>query len=62
MTKFHIMGDNFEKEEKWINSWIKKGYRLKQGHRQQFTRVMINKIRTTAQKKADEGSAESTEA
>ncbi len=29
MTKFHIMGDNFEKEEKWINSWIKKGYRLK---------------------------------
>lgn len=28
----------------------KKGYRKKQGHRQGFTRVMINKIRTTAQK------------
>ncbi len=28
----------------------KKGYRRKQGHRQNFTRVMINKIRTTAQK------------
>ncbi len=28
----------------------KKGYRRKQGHRQGFTRVMINKIRTTAQK------------
>lgn len=37
----------------------KKGYRKKQGHRQCFTRVMINKIRTTAQKsKAD--SAEAT--
>lgn len=28
----------------------KKGYRKKQGHRQCFTRVMINKIRTTASK------------
>ncbi len=28
----------------------KKGYRKKQGHRQGFTRVMINKIRTTAAK------------
>ena len=28
----------------------KKGYRRKQGHRQDFTRVMINKIRTTAKK------------
>ena len=37
----------------------KKGYRKKQGHRQGFTRVMINKIRTSAQKKASE--AESTE-
>ncbi len=36
----------------------KKGYRRKQGHRQGFTRVMINKIRTSAQKKA----AETTEA
>lgn len=37
----------------------KKGYRRKQGHRQGFTRVMINKIRTSAQKKA---TAETTEA
>ncbi len=35
----------------------KKGYRRKQGHRQGFTRVMISKIRTSAQKK----SAETTE-
>ena len=38
----------------------KKGYRKKQGHRQGFARVMINKIRTTAAKKAE--TAESTEA
>lgn len=38
----------------------KKGYRRKQGHRQGFTRVMISKIRTSAQKKAE--SAESAEA
>ena len=36
----------------------KKGYRKKQGHRQQFTRVMINKIRTSAKK----GTEETTEA
>ena len=36
----------------------KKGYRKKQGHRQGFTRVMINKIRTSAQKKTEEVSAE----
>lgn len=30
----------------------KKGYRKKQGHRQQFTRVMINKINSKASKKA----------
>ena len=30
----------------------KKGYRKKQGHRQQFSRVMISKIRTSASKKA----------
>ncbi len=35
----------------------KKGYRKKQGHRQNFTRVMINKIRTSA-KKADGTSEE----
>jgi large subunit ribosomal protein L21 len=28
----------------------KKGYRKKQGHRQQFTRVMIGKIKTSAAK------------
>ena len=31
----------------------KKGYRKKQGHRQGFTRIMISKIRTSAQKKAE---------
>ena len=39
----------------------KKGYRVKRGHRQEFCRVMINKIRTTASKKAaaaEEASAE----
>ena len=36
----------------------KKGYRKKQGHRQEFTRVMINKIRTTASKKAAETATE----
>lgn len=36
----------------------KKGYRKKQGHRQQFTRVMITKIRTSAKK----GTAEEAEA
>jgi len=38
----------------------KKGYRKKQGHRQQFTRVMINKIRTSAPKAkaTEESSAE----
>jgi large subunit ribosomal protein L21 len=38
----------------------KKGYRKKQGHRQGFTRVMISKIRTSAQKKAE--TAENAEA
>ncbi|MBP7211637.1 50S ribosomal protein L21 [bacterium] len=32
----------------------KKGYRVKRGHRQGFTKVMITKIRTTASKKAAE--------
>ena len=36
----------------------KKGYRQKQGHRQGFTRVMISKIRTSAQKKAAETTEE----
>ena len=36
----------------------KKGYRKKQGHRQGFTRVMINKIRTSAQKKTEESAAD----
>ena len=36
----------------------KKGYRRKQGHRQEFTRVMISKIRTSAQKKSSETTEE----
>ena len=36
----------------------KKGYRRKQGHRQGFTRVMISKIRTSAQKKTAETTEE----
>lgn len=36
----------------------KKGYRRKQGHRQYFTRVMINKIRTSAKGKAEETASE----
>ena len=36
----------------------KKGYRRQQGHRQGFTRVMISKIRTSAQKKAAETAEE----
>ncbi|MBQ1612438.1 MAG: 50S ribosomal protein L21 [Alphaproteobacteria bacterium] len=35
----------------------KKGYRKKQGHRQQFTRVMITKIRTSAKKSTKEETA-----
>ena len=40
----------------------KKGYRVKRGHRQGFARVMINKIRTKAEKEATvETVAEATE-
>ncbi len=39
----------------------KKGYRKKQGHRQSFTRVMINKIRTTAQKAKSDAPESATE-
>lgn len=41
----------------------KKGYRVKQGHRQDFSRVMITKIRTTAAKsaKAEEAPAKEKE-
>ena len=38
----------------------KKGYRVKQGHRQDFSRVMITKIRTAAAKSAK--AAETAEA
>ena len=38
----------------------KKGYRKKQGHRQDFTRVMINKIKTSTTTKA-KGADESAE-
>lgn len=36
----------------------KKGYRKKNGHRQNYTRVMINKIRTTAKKSETETTTE----
>ncbi len=39
----------------------KKGYRKKQGHRQNFTRVMINKIRTSAKNKSDSAADASEE-
>lgn len=39
----------------------KKGYRKKQGHRQEFTRVMISKIRTSAKKSSKEEATESAE-
>lgn len=39
----------------------KKGYRKKQGHRQQFTRVMISKIRTSAKKSTKEEETASAE-
>ena len=39
----------------------KKGYRKKQGHRQAFTRVMINKIRTTASRAKAAAETETTE-
>lgn len=39
----------------------KKGYRKKQGHRQGFTKVMITKIRATAQKKSTEAETTETE-
>ena len=39
----------------------KKGYRKKQGHRQEFTRVMISKIRTSAKKSAKEETTEAAE-
>lgn len=38
----------------------KKGTRVKQGHRQQFTRVMINKINTKAKSAASEKTEEAT--
>lgn len=40
----------------------KKGYRKKQGHRQDFSRVMINKIRTSASSKSKKAEGEVTEA
>ena len=38
----------------------KKGYRVKRGHRQEYTRVMINKIRTTAARASKSEAAETT--
>ena len=56
-----IMGHDKAKKVIVYKQRPKKGYRVKRGHRQQYTRVMINKIRTTASKKATE-TAETTEA
>src|SRR5574344_908165 len=44
---------NHDKEKKVIfyKQRPKNGYRVKQGHRQGFTKVMVTKIRTSAQKK-----------
>jgi len=47
-----IMGNGKAKKIIVYKQRPKKGYRKKQGHRQGYTRVMINKIRTSAQKKA----------
>ena len=38
----------------------KKGTRVKQGHRQQFTRVMVNKINTKAKSQKAEAQSEET--
>ena len=56
-----IMGHDKAKKVIVYKQRPKKGYRVKRGHRQEFTRVMINKIRTTASKKAA-AEAETTEA
>lgn len=56
-----IMGNDKAKKIIVYKQRPKKGYRVKRGHRQQYTRVMINKIRTTASKKTAE-TAETTEA
>ena len=56
-----IMGHDKAKKVIVYKQRPKKGYRVKRGHRQEYTRVMINKIRTTASKKAAE-TAETTEA
>ena len=49
-----------DKEKKVIvyKQRTKKGYRKKQGHRQGFTKVMITKVRATAQRKAAAAQAE----
>ena len=56
-----IMGHDKAKKVIVYKQRPKKGYRVKRGHRQEYTRVMINKTRTTASKKAAE-TAETTEA
>src|SRR5574344_1687831 len=55
-----IMGHDKAKKVIVYKQRPKKGYRVKRGHRQEYTRVMINKIRTTASKSAK--TAETTEA
>ena len=53
-----ILANDKEKKIIVYKQRPKKGYRKKQGHRQGFTKVMITKIRATAQKKAAEETTE----
>ena len=57
-----ILGHGKEKKIIVYKQRPKKGYRVKRGHRQEFSRVMINKIRTTASKATKADVAETTEA
>lgn len=47
-----IIDNSKEKKVLVYKQRPKKGYRVKQGHRQCFSKVMITKIRTSAQKKS----------
>ena len=55
-----IMGHDKAKKVIVYKQRPKKGYRVKRGHRQEYTRVMIKEIRTTASKTAE--TAQTTEA
>lgn len=56
-----ILAHDKEKKVLVYKQRPKKGYRKKQGHRQGFTKVMISKIRTSAQKKAAAATTETAE-